>query len=64
MLLIADIIRQMVESLRKAAHDYSKGNIIYYIKKKVNLISIVEKHPSIYRYEVPFLLGALRSIGR
>ncbi|CAF4828998.1 unnamed protein product, partial [Rotaria sp. Silwood1] len=46
MLLIADIIRKIVESLRKAAHSHAK-----------------ERYQSIYRYEVPFLFGALRSIG-
>ncbi|CAF0893475.1 unnamed protein product [Adineta steineri] len=44
---IADIIRQIVEGLRKVVHDKAK-----------------EKHQSIYRFEVPFLFGALRAIGR
>ncbi|CAF4217174.1 unnamed protein product [Rotaria sp. Silwood2] len=47
MSLVADIIRQIVESLRKAAHEHSK-----------------ERYRSIYRFEVPFLFGTLRSIGR
>jgi hypothetical protein len=64
MLLIAEIIREFVESLRKAAYDHSKGNLIEYIKHIRTSISIVERYHSIYQYEVPFLLGALRSIGR
>ncbi|CAF2142912.1 unnamed protein product, partial [Rotaria magnacalcarata] len=47
MSLVADIIRRIVESIRKAAYDHSK-----------------ERYRSIYRFEVPFLFGALRSIGR
>lgn len=47
MFLVADIIRRIVESLRKAAYEHSK-----------------ERGRSIYRFEVPFLFGALRAIGR
>jgi hypothetical protein len=47
MSLVADIIRQIVEGLRKAAYEHSK-----------------ERYQSIYRFEVPFLFGALRAIGR
>ncbi|CAF1047050.1 unnamed protein product [Rotaria sordida] len=47
MSLVADIIRRIVESLRKAAYEHSK-----------------ERYQSIYRFEVPFLFGTLRSIGR
>ncbi|CAF1029135.1 unnamed protein product [Rotaria sordida] len=47
MLIIADIIRKLVERLRKDAYNHAK-----------------ERYQSIYRYEAPFLFGALRSIGR
>ncbi|CAF3814494.1 unnamed protein product, partial [Rotaria sordida] len=46
MLIIADIIRKLVERLRKDAYNHAK-----------------ERYQSIYRYEAPFLFGALRSIG-
>ncbi|CAF3557038.1 unnamed protein product [Rotaria sp. Silwood1] len=47
MSLVANIIRRIVESLRKAAYEQSK-----------------ERYRSIYRFEIPFLFGTLRSIGR
>ncbi|CAF0765748.1 unnamed protein product [Adineta ricciae] len=47
MFLVADTIRQIIEGIRKAAHDHSK-----------------ERYQAIYRFEVPFLFGALRAIGR
>ena len=42
------VIEQMVKRLCQAAHAAKSG----------------ERERSIYRYEVPFILGALRSIGR
>ncbi|UJR22456.1 hypothetical protein I4U23_025514 [Adineta vaga] len=47
MCYIADIIRQIVEGLRKAAHEHVR-----------------ERFSSVYRFDVPFLFGALRAIGR
>lgn len=64
MSLVAEIIRQIVEGLRKAAHEHTKGKHSFRRKKSIAMILILERHQSIYRFEVPFLFGALRAIGR
>ncbi len=63
MFIIADVIRKIVESLRRDANNSEKGNRILVNQYEIS-IRIIERYSSIYRFEVPFLFGALRSIGR
>lgn len=64
MSVIVNVVKRLVENLHKSAYNPDKGIFLNLMNTTKYFFQILGKYQTIYRYEVPFLCGALRSIGR